>query len=263
MDWINVIAYGVSGAIGALLVYPFLGKKKEQRVIYTVVSLVAMYAVHSLLAVNLLPSIYGWQIDHELRKIPFYSELAEDSPQTYVRVKGIMLEGAAKGEGQAATVARVTPLIEDVLPQYVTTASDESVIAFVSVTTRELHELSRSNLDGCYFLMYPQKAPTPVANSISEEAKTKMLTAMGGVIHSATHSPQAPPDKQESKVLMQSIAGELEKKYGADMDILRGDAKDTTERGKACIMAIDMYDRILDLPPRQAGELLRYILSPQ
>jgi hypothetical protein len=263
MNWIDAVAYAVSGAIAALLVYPFLGKKKEHRVIYTIVSLVVLYVIHSILSVSTLPLVYGWQMDRELRKNPFYSQLAESSPQVYDKVKAAALEGMRKQEPQATTEAKIASLVAGAIPQYLPTASDESVIAFVKATTLELRELNGSNPDSCYFFMYPQKAPAPVANSINEEAKTRMLTAMGGVIASATHAPQAPPDKEESKALMLSVAGELEQKYGADMEILRREAKDTTERGKACTMAIDLYDRILSMPPRQASELLRYILSSQ
>jgi hypothetical protein len=116
MDWINIVAYGVSGAIGAMLVYPFLGKRKDRRIVYTLVSLVAMYAVHSLFAGTLLPRLYDWQVDQDLRKSPFYSELAESSPQTYAKVKSLMLEGEEKGEVQSVTVARIAPLVSSVLP---------------------------------------------------------------------------------------------------------------------------------------------------
>jgi hypothetical protein len=137
------------------------------------------------------------------------------------------------------------------------------VIAFVKVTTRELKELDRSNADSCYFFMYPQKGTAPYATSMDNETGSKLLDAMGGVIHSATHNPQPPPDKQESAMLLQSVGGQLAQKYGADVQLLRGDPKDTTDRGKICTMAIDLYERILSLPPREASELLRYLLSPQ
>lgn len=263
MDWINVIAYGVSGAIGALLVYPFLGRKKEQRVVYTVVSLAALYIIPSILSVSALPLFYSWQMDRELKKNPFYSQLAESSPQVYEKVRAATLEGFRKQEPQATTEAKIASLVAGVMPQYLPTASDESVIAFVKATTSELRELDGSSPDSCYFFMFPQKAPASVANSVNDEAKSRMLDAMGGVIASATHAPQAPPDKEESNALMLSVARELRQKYGADIGILQREAKDTTERGKACIISIDLHERILSMPPRQASELLRYMLSSQ
>jgi len=46
MNWIEVIAYAISGALGAALAYPILARNKELRAIYGAAALLAMYANH-------------------------------------------------------------------------------------------------------------------------------------------------------------------------------------------------------------------------
>jgi hypothetical protein len=263
MNWIELVAYGISGALGALLAYPILARNKERRAIYAVVAIAAMYVVHALAAAIVLPRVYDWQTDRELRGIRFYSELADSSPADYQKVKDIIRDGVMKGQSARAMTSRATSVVAGILPKYVPTASDESVNQFVQVTTHMLGTMNQTSPDACYQFLFPQKFTVAVASPEDEADKNALLDAMADVLHSATHNPQPPPDKTESAALLQPVAGSLANKYGRDVALLQTTAHDSAERAKVCTIAIDLYSQILALPPRQSSELLRYLLSAQ
>jgi hypothetical protein len=262
MDWISVAGYGASGALGALFASLIVGNKKERRVIYFVVLVVAMYGVHALAARFVLPSVYGWQIDRQLRQIPLYSEIAEGDPETYEKLKEVVLEGARTGESTGVVESKTSPIVMATLPRYVPKASDESVITFISLIAAELKELNRTDPDACYQFLYPQKFQSPTGTPNMDNTRTnKVLQAMADVVHSARHTPQPLPDRDESEALLKPISNELARKYGTDIFLLQNTPKDQSERGKLCSLVSDLYEQVLKLPPRQSSEVLRDMFS--
>jgi hypothetical protein len=265
MDWISVVAYGVSGALGALFASLIVGNKKERRVIYLAVLVATMYGVHALAARFVLPSVYGWQVDRQIRHIALYSEIAESDPQTYEKLKEVVSEGASNGESAGAIESKILPIAMATLPRYVPKASDQSVITFISLTTSELKELNGTDSDACYQFLFPQKFPSAgvAAQDVDDTTKNRLLQAMADVVQSATHDPQPLPDRYESEALLKPISNELAQKYGTDIFLLQNTPKDQAERGKLCSLVSDLYERVLKLPPRQSSEVLRDMFSGQ
>jgi hypothetical protein len=261
VDWIEILSYGVSGAVGAVIGYLIVGDKKERRGVYTIVTIVAMYAVHALAVQFVLPSVYDWGADRELRSNPLYSEIADSDPETYKKSKATLLDGLKKGEPKEVIERQVASIIESTLPQYIPNASDDSVNAFVSLAARDAKDLNLINPDACYQLLFPRKFSSPNSTRLDDAATNKTLAAMAAVLHSATHNPQPPPDVKESEQLLEPIRNELAKKYGSDLLLVQGTAKDSAERGKVCNIAIDLYEGILSLPPKESSEVLRDLLS--
>jgi hypothetical protein len=262
VGWIEILSYAVAGAVGAVIANLIVGTKKERRGVYIVVFIVAMYAVHALTARFALRSIYDWKTDRELRNIALYSEIADSDPETYKKLKATLLEGEKKGESKGVIEHQLASIVEATMPRYVPNASDESINAFVSIVAQDAHVLNRVNPDACYQFLYPQKfsSPNPTGlNAVTTNIKT--LSAMADVLHSATHNPQPPPDAKESEELLEPIRNELAEKYGSDLLLVQGTAKDSAERGKVCNIAIDAYSRILNLPPKESSEVLRDLLS--
>jgi len=83
VDWIEIVSYAVSGALGAAVAYLIVGGKKERRGIYSAVTVAAMFILHALAARFVLPGVYDWQTDRDLKKISLYSEIANSDPETY------------------------------------------------------------------------------------------------------------------------------------------------------------------------------------
>lgn len=263
MDWISAVAYGVSAALGALFASLIVGSKKERRVIYVAVLAATGYGVHALAARFLLPSLYGWQVDRQIRQSGLYPEIAESDPQTYEKLKEVVLEGARNGDSAGVIESKISPIVMATLPRYVPKASDESVITFISLTTGELKELNRADPDACYQFLFPQKfsSPSITIQNMDETTRTKLLQAMAGLVHSATHNPQPLPDKDESEALLKPISSELAQRYGTDIFLLQRTPKDRSERGKLCSLVTDLYEQVLKLPPRQSSEVLRDMFS--
>jgi hypothetical protein len=266
MDWIDVFAFAVSGGLGAAIARLIAGGKKDRRPLLIGITLVAMFAIHAVAARVVLPGIYQWEADRELRKIALYSEIAENDPQTYDKIRVILLAGMkAGGSSKEAAETQGSAIIANTLPKYIATASDDSVNAFASIVLEEAEDLNRANPDACYQYLFPGKSGSPalLASLVDNAKKEKNLRAMGDIVHSSTHNPQSPPDPKESAALLNSINTPLIKKYGSDLDLVRGTAKDTAERKKVCDITADFYRSILNMPPKKSSELLRYILSPR
>jgi hypothetical protein len=261
VDWIEILSYGVSGAVGAVIAYLIVGDKKERRGVYTVVTIVAMYAVHALAARFVLPSVYDWKADSELRSITFFSEIADSDPETYKKLKATLLDGQRKGEPKEVIERQVASIVAGTLPRYIPNASDESVNVFMSVTAQDAKDLNHANPDACYQFLFPQKFSSPNSIELDDAANNKTLAVMADVFHSATHNPQPPPDAKESEELLEPVRNELAEKYGSHLLIFQRTAKDSAEREKVCNIGIDFYNRILSLPPKESSEVLRYLLS--
>jgi hypothetical protein len=261
VDWIEILSYAVAGALGAAFAYLTVGDKKERRGLYSVVTVAAMLAFHALGARFILPTVYNWQADRELKRIPLYSEIADSDPEAYKKITTILLEGRKKGESKHVVESRIAPIITSTLPRYVPNASDGSINAFVAVLTQDARDLSRASPDACYQFLFPQNFSSPTSAELDDAATNRTLGAMADVLHSAIHNPQSPPDPEESQALLKPIASGLAEKYGSDLLILQRTAADSPEREKVCDMAIDLYVGILNLPPKESSEVLRTILT--
>lgn len=261
MNWIEILSFGISGALGAVIAYLIMGDKKERRGVYSIVTIVAMFAIQALAARFVLPSVYDWQGDRKLRSIAVYSEIADSDPETYKKLKATLLDGAQKGEPKGVVDHQVASIIEGTLPRYIPNASDDSINAFFSIAIQDAKDLNRVNPDACYQFLFPQKFSSPNLTGLDDAATNKMLAALAEVLHSATHNPQPPPDAKESEELLKPVRNELTNRYGWDLLLFQRTAKDSAEREKVCNIGIDFYNQILSLPPKESSEVLRYLLS--
>jgi hypothetical protein len=195
--------------------------------------------------------------------MPFYKELAVHDPVTYQQVEALTIEATRDPEVKRNTDLKIADQLIVILPRYLPKASDESVIAFARFTVTSMGGLDRTSSDACYSYLYPHKSGEAGSGTEypSPEAGDETLQLLQNVVLSAAKKPQQVPDGMKSNELLQPILINLGKKYGSDLSILQGTARDSSERKKVCEMVTEMYREILARPPADASTVLRSLFS--
>src|SRR5271166_5628361 len=251
MDWIGILVAVLFGAVAALIAQLVVGFKKGRAGVAAAVTAVLFLCFRFAATTYVEPKIRVWELKREIRAMPFYKELAVYDPVTYQQVEALTIEATRGGEVKQKADLKIADQLIVILPRYLPNASDESVIAFARFTVTSMGGLDRSNPDACYSYLYPHKSGE--AGSATEypspEAGDETLQLLENIILSAVKNPQQTPDGMKSNELLQPILINLGKKYGSDLSILQGRARDSSERKKVCEMVTEMYREILALTP--------------
>lgn len=137
-------------------------------------------------------------------------------------------------------------------------ASQESVLALVADMVTTAKKLQAAPDNGCYRYWFPQvDGPPDVAKLIDAQSQAHTLDLMGEVIRSAAENPMPLPDPEKVKVNLTGVINATYGQYGADAQMLANAADPRADRTKVCTITISVYERILRLPPDQAGDLIR------
>lgn len=263
MDLFSLLSWAFSGALAGVLAVFIVGQSRERRAVYIIVTVALLMIFGALSRIFVLPRVYAWQADRELRKIAFYRELAESDPVLYQQVAAAALQGALHHEPQDAISARVAAILSGTLPSFLGHASDDSVNEYGKVMVGLLDDLRVTDADSCYFLLFPQQRPPGAASShpLSKETQNKLLDSMAHIIHSSSHNPQPDPDPQESQIALTPVTQGLLAKYGNDLLLTQRPAVNSEERSKVCNISDDMFSQITALPPRDSSLVLRHLIA--
>lgn len=137
-------------------------------------------------------------------------------------------------------------------------ASQEPVLALVRDMVSTAKKLQARPGDGCFQFWFPNIAgPPDVANVVDADAQSQTLGLMADVIRSAAETPAPPPDTEKVKDNLANIINAVYAEYGADAQMLAHAEDPRIDRSKVCTITISLYERILQLPPAEAGDLIR------
>ena len=137
-------------------------------------------------------------------------------------------------------------------------ASQESVLALVKDMLGTAKRLQSAPADACYRFWFPNvDGPPDIAASVDAKSQARTLELMAEVIRSAAEQPAPPPDNEAVKDDLAQVVNATFEQYGTDAQMLANAADPRADRTKVCAITISVYERILQLPPAQAGELLR------
>ena len=137
-------------------------------------------------------------------------------------------------------------------------ASQQSVLALVSDMVTTAKKLQATPGDACFRFWFPNVSGAPdVAAAIDTAAQAHTLDLMAAVIRSAAESPAPPPDPEGVKANLAGVINGVYEQYGADAQMLAHAGDPRTDRSTVCTITISLYERILQLPPDKASELIR------
>jgi len=137
-------------------------------------------------------------------------------------------------------------------------ASQDSVLALVSDMVATAKRLQATPGDACFRFWFPNVSGAPdVAAAIDAKAQSHTLDLMAEVIRSAAESPAPPPDREKVKDNLAVVINGVYERYGADAQMLAHAEDPRADRSRVCTITISLYERILQLPPAEASELIR------
>jgi len=168
MDWVSVISAAICGGVAAAIALVLVRNPKERRGLYAVVTCVLFIGLNSLSRSAVLPRIYEWQANRQVRQMPFYRDLADADPQAYERVRAVVHESIRRGDSKEIIASRIAPIVADSVPRYVGHASDDAVISFAKLMVSEIEELRRARGGACYFFLFPHENGAPSVPNYSD-----------------------------------------------------------------------------------------------
>jgi hypothetical protein len=262
MNWPNLLALAVSLALAALIAFLVVGTSKRVR--YVLVLFVFFVGLKYLANQTFLPRVQRWQLDRQLRELPFYREIAQVDPVVYEQIEAVAWDSATKGEGADELTRRLDPIATKVFPKYINVGSDEAVATLVDVTIRRVEELHRAHSDACYYALFPlERGHAAIFIDADETTGDESLEAMGRVVLSAIRSPQAPPDAAKAEALLAPVIVRLRADYGNDLLLGQQKPPDSAGRLKVCQIATALFRDVESLPRSDAGIVLRYVFANQ
>ena len=200
-------------------------------------------------------------LDAEFTKIPLFSVLKTYEPQTYLNVLSEIRSGMQQGKSKAELRGKVFPLVQPVYKQRLPYASDSALFSFASLFVEQGEVLCSVDTNICYDYICGRDRGTKldIAKYFSKELQEKEFVVMAEVIRSAAEENHQPPHEKEIEKQLAMIFESLSRRYGADVEILKDIERQGTDRTKACLLTLALFETILGLPEKESGPLLRFL----
>ena len=113
----------------------------------------------------------------------------------------------------------------------------------------------------CFKSLFPQVSggvnatkylPKELQSRDLDSVNRLFKASSGGIIN---------PINQDYENKLNTIVTQMQQQYGNDLQMFVNPASPDVDREKVCDMAIDMYSQIMQLPPSDAGAILRSMLG--
>ena len=200
----------------------------------------------------------AWRTESALLAQPVYRVLRKHEPAVYDKLLGEYRLFRRDEVSHERFVNLSNSEIARAATESLARASQESVLALVSDMVDTAKRLKATPGDACYRFWFPNvDGPPDIAASVDAKAQQHTMELMAEVIRSAAEHPSPPPDTEGVKDNLTRVVNATYEQYGTDAQMLANAADPKADRTKVCTIAISVYERILQLPAPEAGELLR------
>jgi uncharacterized protein YqcC (DUF446 family) len=266
MNWYSVGAAAVAGALAAMVATLVVPKRAERKAAYAIVFVLLFSVFTALTREFVVPAL---TLPHELERaerelltMPLFQALKQHDLATYNAFMAELKEGLKQGTKEADLIARLKPRMEQMVQKRVPVASDQAVVKYMSVMTREMRELRRQDPLLCYKFMFPQQyGAINIKDHVPKELMDADLAALTDVIKTSAEQPQPAPKQVEVAPDLDVAIGQLQQKHQEDVAVLQNLQAPEVDKAKGCEVTADLYEIIIALPPDRNGRLLRYLLS--
>jgi len=255
----TLLALGVSLLLAALVSMAIARSAKQGRHSSVPIFVTAVIVFDIVLTPIARKSEAGWELQHNA----FYRQVAKADPASYEKIRKILLDATERSQPSQETTRQIAVVLAQALPNHVSHASDDSVLAFAVSMNQTLAQLSGTDPDACFYSLHPEqgKAGQLPHDPDFEKVEEQSLTAMAQMLESASTHPQDPPDPERSRQLIQDILLSLRQTHGNDIAFLNGSAGNPEERKKVCQMTTELFQQLTALPKQDASMAIRYMFS--
>jgi hypothetical protein len=200
----------------------------------------------------------GYSAEKTLLKQPVYRVLKEHEPAVYDNLVEEYKVYARDETRRENYINLANSEISLAATRNLAHASQASVLALVKDMVATARQLQKQPGDACFRYWFPQvSGPPDIAKFIDPAAQARTLDLMGEVIRSAAESPAPLPAADSVKDDLASVINGTYEQYGADAQMISHAGDPRVDRTKVCTITLSVYDRILGLPPAEAGALIR------
>lgn len=240
---------------------------KENRILVSIAMTTWLFWIAK---VTVVPHVEVWvllrDIDATLDTDPVALAIKDVYPQEYKAFADSMRANAKAGMSQGEVYASGREMIQGIVDESFSHASDDALIAYARVWVGQLSELKKANPMQCGLFFRNQSSPDAyrdVSMLVSEKTQASRRVALAGVIRSAGgHSPEEPLLKSGLCEDLCGVIDTLKGRYGDDVAAVVDAQSVDIADDRLCQLMIDYYAEVILLPEDKAGSLLRLSFSP-
>ena len=262
MDWPAIISAAICGAAGAgiaeLAVHWF---KLKRGLGYTLLLGVIFAGLNGFSRQVILPEVREWQAGRLAERMPIYQAARRLEPGMAAELEKLFASVARGGDGSGQARANLRSTISKLAMKHAPKASDESIVALVTVTVENMETLAAVDPKLCFDYLFPRPGEWhDFSRHLSKGAAEREVAVLGDVLMSAAEHPQSAPREKDVLPAFEGVVRRLQRQFGSETLELLGNAqKYPTEARKICSISMAMYKEILALPKAQQGPALRYL----
>lgn len=269
MNWNEVMVWGISGVVLAVLI-SFLRKKgKIGRLPGIILFLVLIIGGNILWNAVIKPRVMGeseeQKIDQALAELPLYGTIKAQEPALYAQIRSNILKMKKDGKPQQEAIDTVKPMVSELLSKRIVHAPDAAVNAAMQVNLEEMQTLLARKDGTCFKFLYPQvSGGVNTAEVLPPALFSKDLSTMNDLLlATGPQQSEFPAAVSTEKVvlMMAPVRQALGNMYGDQLQMFSDLTKPDVDREKVCEISISLYSGILALQPADSAAILRQMLG--
>ncbi len=260
IDWFSVALAAFSGGVAGAIVTLFMPNRSEQKGTYIVACLVVFFLLNSLTKHYILIPHQIDQAKRSFTETPIIQTLRKYDPSTFNNVMRT-LDESLKNEGNVqSTILKIRSEVDLMLQKRLPIASDDAVLAYVSVMIQEMRVLN-TDPENCRKALNPrQYGSINIKDFLPKELANADLASLADVIKTSAEQPQPIPRQYEISSDMETVIREMKIKH-PDSSFTLASAS-PTEAQDACNATADLFETInTTLPSERSSKVIRFILS--
>ena len=160
MNWNEVMVWGISGVVLAVLISLLRKKGKIGRLPGIILFLVVIIGGNILWNAVIKPRVMGeseeQKIDQALAELPLYGTIKAQEPALYAQIPSNILKMQKDGKPQQEAIDTVKPMVSELLSKRIAHAPDAAVNAAMQVNLEEMQTLLARKDGTCFKFLYPQ-----------------------------------------------------------------------------------------------------------
>lgn len=199
-------------------------------------------------------------VEAEINRFPVVKLLLEQHPELREQFVQDAVTINNHGSDYNAAILRQGQLIQTYFEQYITQASDESIISFVEQRSLIIEEIRKNSPESCPDFINGRLPK--IGNIVSISSIKKMLDIMGRIVETAIKNPQPKTDPEWAEARLQQAWDAIDAKN--DPNFTFDFANPNIKPEDICYSVAILYKTIQEtLLANEVGAVFRYMLTPE
>jgi hypothetical protein len=265
MNWYSVGLAAISGGLAAFIGTLIFGKQPDNKFASNAVVAVMFIALMSVSHLFILPKVNAYRAKADvaagLKSVPAFVSIEKYAPDTYRQMSQSLTTAIEQGRSPQEATALVRTHIQNFVAARLPHASDAALVSYIGIMNLEMGELQAKQKGMCHQFLFPQvSGGIDLTKHISKETQAKDLAALDEIVKTSNVKHPTPPETQVMPYL-QPVLIALHGKYGDGVSVIENPTAPGVDKEKVCSVTRDLYQKIVALPPDQAGQVLRWMFA--